>query len=106
MSIGEWAGGFQTGWRRWLPIRVSSDTKKSCAGWYTSDHLDLEVEAREPVDPKRGPARVGGAVKYLALNGHNGIELLFGVGMKRHDIEDIVESAPRCEQRRFQVGKR
>ncbi len=56
------------------------------------DHLDLEVEARKPVDADRRPVRIG-LGEDLALDGHDRGELPFGVGMRR-TITSTMSSSP------------
>ena len=67
--------------------------------------LDLEVEARKPGDPERGPVRVGRAFENLALHRHDGVKLLLGVGVERRDVDDVIEPAACGEQRGLEIGK-
>jgi hypothetical protein len=69
------------------------------------DDLDFEVEAGKPVDTDRSPVRIGRPWEYFALNGHDGFELVFGVSVEGRHIDDIVEGATPCRERRLQIGE-
>lgn len=65
----------------------------SCLARNAGDDLYLKVEPREPVDPDRHPAWIGRIREDLVLHGQNGVELLFGIGMKGRHVDHVVERA-------------
>src|SRR5690606_18111190 len=50
------------------------------------DDLDLEVEARQPVDADRGPVRIGRLREYFVLDGQDGIELALRIGVEARHV--------------------
>src|SRR5690606_10025857 len=61
--------------------------------WNTGDHLDLEIEAGKPVDADGCPVGVGRSGEHPVLDGHNGFELVFGIGMECGHVDQVVEAA-------------
>jgi hypothetical protein len=68
-----------------------------------SDHLDLEIETRQPGHADRRPVGIGRRAEDPVLDGHDGRELVFGIGVECGDVDDIGEGAAGCFQRRLQV---
>ena len=79
--------------------------RRLCRRRDAGDHLDFEVEASEPVDAEGGPARIGRRGEDLLLGGHDGFELVLGIGVEAGDVDDVVEAAARRLERRLQVGE-
>lgn len=57
-----------------LPTEAGACWRISTFG-NAGDHLDLEIEPGEPVDPNSRPVRVRGLCEHLALDGHDRGEL-------------------------------
>ena len=68
-----------------------------------SDHFDFEVEAGELGHTDRRPVGIGLSAEDLALDGHDRLELIFGVRVKARHIDDIREGAAGRVQRCLQV---
>lgn len=67
------------------------------------DHLDLEIEASQPVHADGRPVGVGPFTEHLLFDGHDRSELVLRIGVKGRDIDDVVERAAGSFQCRLQI---
>src|SRR5690606_39399242 len=77
----------------------------TCSVRNARDDLDLEVEARQPVDADRGPVRIGRLREHFVLDGQDGIELALRIGMEARHVDDVVEPA-RSEEHTSELQSR
>ena len=71
---------------RW---RVAAALRRLCRRGNACDHLDLEVEARKPVDSNSGRVRIWGFREFLAFHRPVHAKLLFRIRMKRRQVDYV-----------------
>lgn len=73
---------------------------------YASDDFDFKVETGEPVDADSSPIGERWSAENSVLDLQDGLELVFGIGMKRGYINNVIESGAGCLQCRFKIIER
>lgn len=66
-------------------------------------YFDFKIKTRQPVHADRRPVRIGGLREGFTFYRHNGGELVFRIGVKTGDINDVIKATACCSENRAQV---